>query len=435
MKKYPTNEVFTPSSSAKLTFVERDDINNSLVDSLKTIGKQIIVYGYSGVGKTTLLRNKLEQVYERTITSSCFKGRTVDQLIMEAFDHLDIYYIADKESKKTHKIGGSLEASYSKIKATLQAEISGELVEKSKRIVVVGLTPQRLAQFLGTFKCCWVIEDAHKLENAEKEKLSQMMKIFVDVAGESNDYKELKMIVIGATGTGREIVEYDSNMRNRVAEILVPTMDETELLEIIKKGESLLNISFDNEVKNIITKLSNGLPSICHQLCLNMCFEHGIYETIDNTVHFKKEDLDNAVNKYMREYSDTFKATYDKITKVHRGGKLPNGKLIIEAFIRCNSEYISHNELLKEIQKKEINYRSSNLTTYLKKLCSEDMGEYLKQDEASGKYFFTNLLDKAYAMMIYRKENKNIDDTIEFNFNGIIMYNLFYKKSVDILSL
>jgi ABC-type lipoprotein export system ATPase subunit len=74
MEKYPVHDVFTPTTPARLTFVERETINARLVNALRTPGKQIVVYGYSGSGKTTLLVNKLHQLYDKHITSRCMEG-------------------------------------------------------------------------------------------------------------------------------------------------------------------------------------------------------------------------------------------------------------------------------------------------------------------------------------------------------------------------
>ena len=86
---YLTRDVFTPTKPARIAFVERDSVNDKLVNSLTTPGKQIVVYGHSGTGKTTLLVNKLTQLYERHITTRCMKGLKFEQLILDAFDQLE----------------------------------------------------------------------------------------------------------------------------------------------------------------------------------------------------------------------------------------------------------------------------------------------------------------------------------------------------------
>jgi ABC-type lipoprotein export system ATPase subunit len=71
---YRTRDVFTPTTPARVAFVERNTVNDRLVNALTTPGKQIVVYGHSGSGKTTLLVNKLNQVYEQHLTTRCMKG-------------------------------------------------------------------------------------------------------------------------------------------------------------------------------------------------------------------------------------------------------------------------------------------------------------------------------------------------------------------------
>lgn len=77
---------------------------------------------------------------------------------------------------------------------------------------------------------CWVIEDFHKVEESEKMKLSQAMKIFMDCG---TDYPELKIIALGAAQTARQVVEYDDEMRNRISEIEVLLMEDDEIHQII----------------------------------------------------------------------------------------------------------------------------------------------------------------------------------------------------------
>ncbi|MCH2341724.1 hypothetical protein ACGFZ7_20960 [Pseudomonas sp. NPDC047963] len=83
VQDYDVYDVFTPSQPAKLAFIDRNSINDSLINALNTPGKQIVVYGHSGSGKTTLLSNKLYQIYEGHITSRCMKGMSFEQIIIE----------------------------------------------------------------------------------------------------------------------------------------------------------------------------------------------------------------------------------------------------------------------------------------------------------------------------------------------------------------
>ena len=96
-----------------------------------------------------------------------------------------------------------------------------------------------------------------------------MARLLCDMA---KDFRSLKIIAVGAVDTARQVVEYDLEMRDRVAQIHVPLMLDKELTQIINKGEDLLKFKIKPEVKEKLVRHSNGLANVCHQLCLNICF-------------------------------------------------------------------------------------------------------------------------------------------------------------------
>lgn len=247
MEKNSVYKVFTPTTPARLAFVERDQVNSKLVNALRTPGKQIVVYGHSGSGKTTLLVNKLHQLYEYHLTSRCMKGVTFESIILDAFDQLAPYYCSEKTSSSGSKVMMQLSQDYFLIKSQVAFERTSKVDSKEERILPPQLTPQALGRFIGQIGSCWVLEDFHKIDENERSKLSQIMKVFMDMADE---FPALKVVAIGAVDTARQIVEYDSEMKNRVAEIYVPLMQTEEIQAVITKGGELLNIGFSPKLNS-----------------------------------------------------------------------------------------------------------------------------------------------------------------------------------------
>jgi superfamily I DNA and RNA helicase len=260
-------DVFTPTKPARLTFVERESVNDRIVSALRTPGRQAVVYGHTGCGKTTLLENKLNQLYEGHVTTRCMKTTTFQEMLLDAFDQLDQFYPAETHRTRGTAVDSGIHAQYLGVKAELGSSRTEGNGSTAKRILPPQLTPQNLARFLGAASRCWVLEDFHKADPGEKQLLAQSMKVFMDTA---DAFPDVKIIAVGAVDSAREVIQYDAEMTNRIAEIHVPLMSGEELRKIIEKGQRHLNFKLAAKVKPDIVDYSNGLASVCHHLCLNI---------------------------------------------------------------------------------------------------------------------------------------------------------------------
>lgn len=391
---YSVYDVFTPTTQAQLNFVDRNAINDYLVDALRTPGKQLIVYGESGSGKSTLLLNKLRQIYSDHITTQCSSVMTYDQLLLDAFDQLDPYYLASQTLQKGRSVSAGLTADFSRIRASIDAALTQSTTQSTTRVLPPQLTAQRLAQFLGAQGMCWVVEDFHKMPDSEKLPFSQSMKIFCDA---SATYPEVKTITIGAADTARQVVEYDPEMSRRVTELLVPLMTDEELDTILLNGQQLLNVDL-SELVNPVVQYSAGLPAVCHQLALNVCLEDGILATQDKRTTFNRENLIPAAERYVRESSDTLKARFDKALRRHRVRRFDNCRLILAAIASGPLTGMLVSDILNTVRAEEPDYPTGNLTQYLRELTQDARGNVLHLG-TDGKYRFSDPLYYSFAQL------------------------------------
>lgn len=414
------DEVFTPSSPAISCYVPRGEkINDKVVNALKTRGKQLVVYGHTGSGKTTLLINKLNQIYDNHITSNCMKTTTVDALMLDAFSQVSPFY--ESEHSVTEKNGRELfiETTFKDIKAGIKSAHSSDTTIKQTRLVPPQLNAQNLAKLLGAKGLCWVIEDFHKVEETEKQKLSQVMKIFMDCGAE---YPCVKIITLGAVHTARQVVEYDDEMRNRVSEIEVQLMEQDEILQIISTGERRLNIEFSPSIKKIISKYSRGLPAVCHQLCLNACNAHGLMGTGATKVTISTDDIKKAIETYVEEASDSIRSKFEKALKINNKANHHYAKIILECMIDLPELGVGRIELLQKIQKKVPTYTDASLKKTLAVLTGPAGGELVRYSHNSGLYSFSDPLYHAYAMSIFHtNSHSSVDiDSLELDFPTLV---------------
>lgn len=404
MEIFQVNKVFTPTTPARIAFVDREQINDKLVNALQMPGKQLIVYGHSGSGKTTLVINKLNQLYERHITTHCMKGMKFDQLVMDAFDQLGEYYTSEVTTAKKKTQAAELASTYLMIQGKMNSSETQELTKKEQRIIPPQLTPQALGKLLGAASCCWILEDFHKIDDSEKSRLSQMMKVFMDL---SDSYDMLKIIALGAVDTARQVVEYDKEMRNRVAEVPVDLMTEKEIESIVRKGEQALNIEFQDGLATLIAQYSNGLASVCHHLCLYMCQAAGITETVKQKKILTHSDFESALKLYVEEASDSIRSLFDKALKQRRKTIYEHVSIALEALSTFKERGASRADILKKIKKKETKYTEPSLKSTLHKLTTDEYGALVRFDQTAGLHSFSDPIYRAFALAHFHKNGQS----------------------------
>jgi hypothetical protein len=345
---------------------------------------------------------KLRELYGEHITTRCVTSMTFEHAMLDAFDQLDLYY--DESIRDEHAVSRdrSLTAQYAAIRVAIEKSNQSTSAVESRRIIPPQLTPQRLAQFIGSQQMCWVLEDFHKVHESQKKLLAQSLKVFVD---ESAHFPELKIVAIGAVGTAREVVEHDPEMRTRVSEVLVPLMSEQELTEVLNHGERLLNVRFSSRQKSEIVRFSNGLGAVCHDLGLNACRVADIEHTQSTTYDFTEGDFAKAIERYVHSSSDTLRAMFDQALRRDRVRKYDNTRLILTALAAGGQDGMLFGEILAAIRRETPSYPPTNLTVYLAELQRSERGALIRYNAATNCYSFADPLYQSFCRALLLRDN------------------------------
>lgn len=354
-------DVFTPSTAAEINYIERPDIDRQLSSEMSIPGKQIIVFGHSGSGKTSSVRNLLRKNKYSFIRTHCESSTTFEQLILNAFDALNVFVVSGKTHKQTAAIQGNLASEYDSIKSSIGSVRTSENSTNFSRLLPPQLTPQKLAQFMGEGKIVWLIEDFHKVPANEKVRIADVIKIFVDNA---NDYSVSKIICIGACQSAHELIRLDPNLQTRVSEVSVPLLKDEEIESIITNGFKLLNIIPSPTLVEKLVYYSDRLGAFAHQMCMDICKGEKIAQTNSRKMDINDDAFQYAIDGFITRSSDTFKSIYEAAVKNELGW------YILKTF-SCNSmRKLSLDEICKIVNYGKISFCKRNIIDKLAELMS-----------------------------------------------------------------
>lgn len=390
-------EVFTPNTIAKLTYVRRGEIEENLLSNISIPGKQIILYGHSGSGKTTLIRKILHDKKINFVQVHCSSTTTINDILLDTFDNLDRFYIAEKNSNKSYSIAGSLKSEYKSIASEISATQQSTSGETMIRILPPRLTSQKLAKFLGEINAVWIIEDFHKVPNEEKKKIADILKIFIDTA---NDYPNVKIICIGAVGSARELINLDSNLYPRITELHVPLLSEIEIKAIINQGCKLLNISMSDNLTEKVSYYSNRLASLTHQMCYDICDSNKILKQQFRHKKIGDKYFKSAIESYVNKNSDTLKGIYDSCVKRQLAW------YILKTFVTIGKDSIKFSEIQNRVCQKQRLYTNEEIMRELEELSSAAVN-IIRYDSNSDRYSISTPFWGAFLKMQIAIEDSN----------------------------
>lgn len=202
-------EVFKAGGIPTFTFVQPTEYNKLLI-SMRTPGKGVVVEGPSGIGKTTAIKNALSELGIDQ-TAQVLSARKADDI---------------------------------------------ELIRELPSIKDAGTV---------------VIDDFHKLEDADRVLIANYLKTLAD-----EEVEHTKIIIVGINAAGQALIDIAEDLSLRLEIIKFEHNSENKITELITKGEDALNIIIN--VKEEVTQVSKGSFFIAQMLCQYICLKSNILE-------------------------------------------------------------------------------------------------------------------------------------------------------------
>lgn len=405
-------EVFTPSSPvSKAMFATRrhERLQERVSEVLTERGRQLVVFGDTGVGKTSLVRYVAAENRLRLVRVEC--GPTFDELIQDALGKM----LGVEEMEQVRKNSTATDFSaglYSFFSAKASRSKGTETKTRPIPRSIGGLLAEAMDEtstdvlFLDNF------ENTVGRPHAEDtmRSITALIKLLSDRSAESDT--DPKLVVAGIPTASEALVRLDEAAARRTAQIPVGRMPDDELREIVQLGADRLNLAFDGLCIERIISLSDGFPYYTHLFCLHLA-RRAITEK-RHEVRF--EDFDGALDDILNDCDLTLRGTYRQA--VETSGQVRVRKSILESVASIERREVSFRQIREAFlgihpqyaTRQQLNF----LSTAIRPL-KEQYGILSVSGIPKSKrnlYRFSNPLMRAYVRLQMTKEKGRQPDLI-----------------------
>lgn len=390
MFKRKPEDVFTPKTIASREMFERrneDDasgnpgLQDNLQDGLREVGGQVILFGDTGVGKSSLLRYAAEDEKLSTVTVECFSSKSYDDLIEDAIRKLVDVREISRTSSKT--VGAEAEGELKvKFLVSLKGKLTGSY-EKGREFEVVQKTPldALLAAMAATKTSLIVLDNFQNVTNPESRHLvAQTMEFLSDRASDTND---VKMVVIGIADDAPSLIGGSGSFRRRVTEIGVPRMPDDEIAAILGRGFRLLDINVSKEIIDRLVFFSDGFPYFAHLLGLHIARWVRREKSADVTEEVITRALQRAVSSVDASYGERLEKAFEA------GGDIQPRKSILKLLAASDRREWKSNDIIavwEEAYGRRDAYQFLHVA--LGALLDDAHGQVLKRKGTRNKYIY-----------------------------------------------
>ncbi|WP_313330495.1 hypothetical protein [Comamonas sp.] len=274
------SSVFGISRKIPLTYQHRKYVDGKLKDNLYR-EKHIVIYGGSKQGKTCLRKHSLKD--EEYIVVQCSNATLISQIyssvLKEAGATIDISEKSTLKGEKKLKVEVKTGISIPFVSSTQAGGgyDHGSATENSsekRHFEIDPSDPNDVIRVLDgiDFKKFIVLEDFHYLSEEVQKQVAMDLKAF-------HEKSSLSFIVVGVWLESNRLVMYNGDLAGRLIPIDADNWEANDLEEIINSGESLLNVTFSDEVKKAMLDAAQGNVGILQEASYRLCEDAGILET------------------------------------------------------------------------------------------------------------------------------------------------------------
>jgi len=326
MMEYLLNDVFGVRSKLIASYIERYSVDQAFKEAL-TDGNEVIVYGSSKQGKTSLiLKNLSDTQYVKVECSP--QTRSID-IYKSILRQLKITFIESNTAQETYEHGGKISAGFGiKIPLFGAGNVGAEVADKTASGTLIKENyieynlelAQDVSEILKnhSVKKFIILENFHYLPLEVQENFAYDLRVFQDQA--------VIFVILGIWREANRLVQFNGDLLDRITEIPVEPWLQEDFLKVIDKGSALLNVDF-SLVKEKLIHGSFDSIGVIQELCKYCCLAANITRTSPTKVFITEDNLNEAIKKKADEYGVRHIRNFESFVDITRKTSNQSGKL------------------------------------------------------------------------------------------------------------
>lgn len=420
MKIYKTDEVYGINREIPLNYIKRDGVDNLLEDSLER-SKHIVIFGGSKQGKTCLRKKCIP--LEKCIIVQCSNKFNLDDLNANILKQTG--YELTQSTKKTASGKNKVTLSAgAKIMAMFSANAGMEIensdsneVNKAPIEIDMGdVNDIILALNQVNFDKYIILEDFHYLRQEVQVEFSFELKAF-------HENSKYCFVIVGVWSDENRITVYNGDLTSRVISVNADKWSEQQLLDVINRGEELLNVEFSAKVKREIVSSSLDNVYVVQEACLSMCREENITET-QNEHKFLNINLDGRelVKAIVNQQSGRYVSFLINFAEGFQDTNLQMHKWLLYPVLKTNIDKLERGLIYSEIRTsikshhpRGDNLNLGNLTQALKSVTQLEVGKNIRPiildyDDTNLRL---NIVDRGFLIWLKYQDRNNLLEQLD----------------------
>lgn len=383
-------QVFGVSRDQVATYIEREAVDNALALALKET-RQIIIYGSSKQGKTSLLHRHVKS--ENRVTVHCGPAMTAEDIYRSFLRQRNVEIVTEKSSGTSRDLGTSISAKFTALIPFFgegSAETKGEAKagtrqdEKRKAIEFNLANAQDVGELLHQVEVSGVffhvLENFHYLTDDVQRQMAFDLRTFEEMG--------LRFVILGVWRERNRLVQYNGDLQDRIAEVPVEPWDVPDFQRILDVGSGILRVTLSPEVGARIFTEAHGSVAVVQELLKKVCERAGITESIPDdkpAIHLADlAQLQSAIKDKVAEYAARHIRSLESIAAGSRARRTTEevSALFLPYHLVRVMVHRTYNELKDGIERKTLqqliqdkhktpdNVRTSDVTGMLSRLAA-----------------------------------------------------------------